>query len=97
MRSYAGCDDGRVYDLGGKVPRVAYNISDDVDIYWLDIKDGVLGVSDAGGKLTAINHEDESQWEKQSVGTHGWMVRCDELGMYHGHARGLQLAARISF
>ena len=88
---YAGCDDGRVYDLGGKVPRVAYAISDDVDIFWLDIKDGVLGVADAGGKLTAINHEDESQWVKQSSGTHGWMVRCDELGMYHGHGRGLTM------
>ena len=88
---YAGCDDGRVYDLGGKVPRVAYNISDDLDIYWLDIKDGVLGVSDAGGKLTAVNHENESQWIKQSTGTHGWMVRCDELGMYHGHARGVTM------
>jgi len=88
---YAGCDDGRVYDLGGKVPRVAYAISDDVDIFWLDIKDGVLGVADAGGKLTAINHEDESQWQKQSSGTHGWMVRCDELGMYHGHGRGLTM------
>ncbi len=88
---YAGCDDGRVYDLGGKVPHVAYAISDDVDIYWLDIKDGVLGVSDAEGKLTAINHEDESQWERRSQGSHGWMVRCDELGMYHGHGRGLTM------
>src|SRR4029079_8943183 len=35
---YAGCDDGKVYDLGGKVPRVAYEIADDVDIYWIDIK-----------------------------------------------------------
>ena len=88
---YAGCDDGRVYDLGGKVPRVAYTIAEDVDIFWLDIKDGVLGVADRSGKLTAVNHEDESQWTKKSSGTDGWMVRCDELGMYHGHARGLTM------
>ena len=65
---YAGCDDGNVYDLGGKVPRVAYEISEDVDIYWLDIKDGVLGVSDAGGKLTAVNHEDESAVDQAEHG-----------------------------
>lgn len=88
---YAGCDDGRVYDLGGKVPRVAYTISEDVNIFWLDIKDGVLGVADRGGKLSAFNHEDESQWTQQSSGTDGWMVRCDELGMYHGHTRGLTM------
>lgn len=88
---YAGCDDGNVYDLGGKVARVAYSISEDVDIFWLDIKDGVLGVADRRGQLTAVNHEDESQWMKQSTGDCGWMVRCDELGMYHGHSRGLTM------
>lgn len=88
---YAGCDDGCVYDLNGKVPYVAYRIAEDVDIFWLDIKDGVLGVSDALGQLTAINHEDESQWTRKSSGSHGWMVRCDELGMYHGHGRGVTM------
>ena len=34
---YAGCDDGNVYDLTGKVPRLAYSIAEDVDIMWLDI------------------------------------------------------------
>jgi outer membrane protein assembly factor BamB len=88
---YAGCDDGNVYDLTGKVPRKAYAIAEDVDIFWLDIKDAVLGVSDANGKLTAINHEDESQWTRQSQGSHAWMVRCDEVGMYHGHAKGVTM------
>src|SRR5215470_17132562 len=59
---YAGCDNGKV---------------DDIDIYWLDIKDGVLGVSDAGGNVAVFNHEDESQWQKKSGGSSGWMVRCD--------------------
>jgi len=88
---YAGCDDGKVYDLGGKVPRVAYEIADDVDIFWLDIKDGVLGVSDASGNIAVFNHEDETQWRKKSSGSAGWMVRCDELGVYHGHANGVTM------
>lgn len=88
---YAGCDDGKVYDLTGKIPRVAYEIAPDVDIFWLDIKDGILGVSDAGGNVTTINHEDESQWSRRSGGTYGWMVRCDEIGVYHGHSSGVTM------
>ena len=88
---YAGCDDGRVYDLSSKLPYVAYEIAEDVDIFWLDIRDGVLGVSDAEGGVTVINHEDESQWSSKSQGNMGWMVRCDELGVYHGHSRGVTM------
>ncbi|MGV9264232.1 WGR domain-containing protein [Kitasatospora sp. NPDC003701] len=86
---YAGCDDGKVYDLGGKVPRVAYEIAADVDIYWLDIHDGVLGVADARGGITTVDHEDEFQWRRKATGTDGWMVRCDDDGVYHGHSRGV--------
>ena len=88
---YAGCDNGKVYDLGGKVPRVAYEIADDIDIFWLDIKDGVLGVSDEAGNVGVFNHEDESQWRKKSSGGSGWMIRCDELGVYHGHDAGVTM------
>ncbi len=88
---YAGCDNGKVYDLGGKAPRVAYEIADDIDIYWLDIKDGVLGVSDQDGNVCVFNHEDESQWRKKSGGSSGWMVRCDELGVFHGHSDGVTM------
>ena len=88
---YAGCDDGNVYDLTGKAPYVAYAISENIDIYWLDIKDGVLGVSDAAGNVVTINHEDESQWERKSQGSSGWMVRCDEIGVYHGHSSGVTM------
>ncbi|MET9398534.1 WGR domain-containing protein [Kitasatospora sp. NPDC002965] len=92
---YAGCDDGKVYDLGGKVPRVAYEIAEDVDIYWLDIHDGVLGVADARGGITTVDHEDEFQWRRKAEGTDGWMVRCDADGVYHGHSRGVaRYAAR---
>ncbi|MBL1078161.1 WGR domain-containing protein [Nocardia sp. 2] len=86
---YAGCDDGRVYDLSGKVPRAAYDIAANVDIYWLDIHDGTLGVSDRQGGLTVIDHEDESLWSVRSTGDSGWMVRIDENGVYHGHSNGV--------
>lgn len=45
---YAGCDDGRVYDLSSKLPFAAYDIAADVDIFWLDIHEGVLNVSGPG-------------------------------------------------
>ncbi|WP_204052057.1 WGR domain-containing protein [Microbispora siamensis] len=86
---YAGCDDGKVYDLSGKVPRVAYEIAADVDIYWLDIHDGVLGVSDRAGRITTIDYEDEFQWARTSQGDYAWMVRCDEDAIYHGHSGGV--------
>jgi predicted DNA-binding WGR domain protein len=86
---YAGCDDGTVYDLSSKVPFAAYKIAEDVDIFWLDIRDGVLGVSDAQGGLTVIDHEDEFQWSRKSPGTSAWMVRCDDRGVYHGHGTGV--------
>lgn len=86
---YAGCDDGTVYDLSSKVPFAAYQIAEDVDIFWLDIHEGVLGVADAGGGLTVIDHEDEFQWSRKSSGRNAWMVRCDDKGIYHGHRAGV--------
>ncbi|MGW4466764.1 WGR domain-containing protein [Micromonospora sp. NPDC004704] len=86
---YAGCDDGNVYDISGKVPRLAYRIADDIDIYWLDIHDGVLGVSDSGGGIASIDHEDEFLWRRQGNGSSGWMVRCDADAVHHGHSRGV--------
>ncbi|MET7401112.1 WGR domain-containing protein [Dactylosporangium sp. NPDC005572] len=86
---YAGCDDGNVYDLTGKVPRLAYAIAPDIDIYWLDIYDGVLGVSDDKGGVCAIDHEDEFLWRKKSKGSSGWMVRCDAVGVHHGTSGGV--------
>ncbi len=87
---YVGCDDGNVYDLTGKLPRIAYAINESVDIYWLDINNGLLGVSDNAGGVTVINYEDEEQWSKKSAGSAGWMVRCDDVGrVYHGHSKGI--------
>ncbi|MDT0380396.1 WGR domain-containing protein [Streptomyces sp. DSM 42041] len=88
---YAGCDDGRVYDLSGKVPHVAYEIAEDVDIYWLDIHDGGLGVSDARGGVTLIDHEDEYQWRRSGRGSSAWMVRCDDDGVFHGDSYGVSM------
>ncbi|MFF8293489.1 WGR domain-containing protein [Streptomyces sp. NPDC016309] len=86
---YAGCDDGRVYDLSSKLPFAAYDISADVDIFWLDIHEGVLNVADRGGRLTVIDHEDEHQWARGGRGEHAWMVRADDRAVYHGHHRGV--------
>ena len=88
---YGGCDDGNVYDLTGKVPRVAYEIDESFDIYWLDIYDGLLAVSDAKGSVTTIDHEEESQWTRLSQADSGWMVRCDPKGIYHGHSAGVTM------
>ncbi|MFI2645223.1 WGR domain-containing protein [Streptomyces sp. NPDC018610] len=86
---YAGCDDGKVYDLSSKLPFAAYDISADVDIFWLDIHEGVLNVSDRAGRITVIDHEDEHQWARRSQGEHAWMVRADDRAVYHGHQRGV--------
>jgi predicted DNA-binding WGR domain protein len=88
--TYAGCDDGNVYDITGKLPRVAYEIAKNIDIYWLDIHDGVLGVSDVKGGVTTIDHEDESLWARNGKGTSAWMVRCDAEAVYHGHSAGVE-------
>jgi predicted DNA-binding WGR domain protein len=86
---YAGCDDGNVYDLTGKIPRVAYEIDENVDIFWLDVCDGLLAVSDANGQVALFHPEDEFHWTRLSQGTSGWMVRCDRDGVYHGHSQGV--------
>ncbi|MFE6887747.1 WGR domain-containing protein [Streptomyces sp. NPDC057694] len=86
---YAGCDDGQVYDLSAKVPFAAYTIAEDVDIFWLDIHEGVLDVSDRNGGLTIIDHEEEFQWSRSSAGDSGWMVRADDRAVYHGHSTGV--------
>ncbi|GAB4214842.1 MAG: WGR domain-containing protein [Synechococcales cyanobacterium] len=86
---YAGCDDGNVYDLSGKVPRLAYEIDEHIDIFWLDIYDGILVVSDANGGVVKLDPEGEAQWTRLSQGKFGWMVRCDAAGIYHGHSHGV--------
>jgi predicted DNA-binding WGR domain protein len=86
---YAGCNDGNVYDLNSKVPRVAYEIAEDVDIYWLDIHDALLAISDQKGTLTLVDHNDEFVWTVEGDGKYGWMVRADAGQVYHGHSGGI--------
>jgi predicted DNA-binding WGR domain protein len=86
---YAGSDDGNVYDLTGKVPRLAYSISEDVNIYWLDISGGVLAVSDDQGRVTVLDAEEELLWDKKSKGESAWMVRSTPDAIYHGHGNGV--------
>ncbi len=86
---YCGCNDGNVYDLTRKVPFVAYEISEDLSIYWIDIHDGALAVSDAVGGITVLDHDCDLLWQKKSPGDSGWMVRCDADGVYHGYDQGL--------
>lgn len=86
---YAGCDNGKVYDLTGKIPRESYEIAEGVDIFWLDIHDGHLGVSDQGGTVALVNQEDVSLWQKNTPYRSGWMVRCDTTSVYHGHSGGV--------
>ena len=82
---YAGCDDGKVYDLSRKVPTVAYEVESATKIYWLDIYSGALCVSDSGGGCTVYDHEGEKLWGAKSKGEAGWMVRADAKGVYHGN------------
>jgi outer membrane protein assembly factor BamB len=86
---YAGCDNGNVYDLTGRAPRVAYTVAEDVSILWLDIWGGFLGVSDDEGRVSVLNSEEELVWQKHDKAYDGWMVRCDRKAVYHGHDKGV--------
>jgi predicted DNA-binding WGR domain protein len=93
---YAGCDDGNVYDLTGQVPRLAYTISEDVSILWLDIWAGFLAVSDDEGKVVLIGPEEEKLWTRKAKGDSGWMVRCDSKAVFHGHSGGVDAYDRAT-
>jgi predicted DNA-binding WGR domain protein/outer membrane protein assembly factor BamB len=86
---YAGCDNGNVYDLTGKFPYLAYELEKGVDIFWLAIYDGMLGVSDANGGLSQTDPEGDILWTRLSSGKMGWMLCCDAQGFYHGHSKGV--------
>src|SRR5262249_13741941 len=58
-------------------------------IYWLDIWDGLLAISDEAGRLRVLNPENELLWARKSRGDEGWMVRCDRQAVYHGHRDGV--------
>ena len=86
---YAGSDDGNVYDLTGKVPRIAYEINEDVDIYWIDVHNGLLGVSDADGNVVLANYEGEEIGRRKGKGNGAWMIRLDDKNIYYGDSSGV--------
>ncbi len=90
QRTFAGCDDGNVYDLSGKLPYVAYEVENQNAILWMDIAGGILGVGDSGGNIHAFDAESDQQWAQ--VGQNArmvWMVRVDKDAVYYGHSRGV--------
>ena len=58
-------------------------------IMWMDIRDGLLSVSDCVGRIVACSIEGNPIWQQKSKGTCGWMVRSDFEGVYHGHSQGV--------
>lgn len=96
-RTFAGCDDGNVYDLSGKLPFVAYEVEGENALLWLDLYGGTLGVSDSQGGVFAFDAESDQQWGHVDANAHmGWMVRVDEKGVYYGHSRGVGMFDRES-
>lgn len=96
-RTFAGCDDGNVYDLSGKLPFVAYEVEGENPLLWLDVQGGTLGVSDSKGGVFAFDAESDQQWGHVDDQAHmGWMVRVDEQGVYYGHSRGVGMFDRES-
>ncbi|UBV41615.1 WGR domain-containing protein [Deinococcus taeanensis] len=95
--TFAGCDDGNVYDLSGKLPFVAYEVEGSAALLWMDIHAGTLAASDASGNVFAFDAESDQQWANVSTGgSMGWMVRVDDQGVYYGHSAGVGMYDRHS-
>lgn len=87
---YAGCDDGNVYDLTGKIPRVAYQLGG-TRIDWIEIYQGVLACSDDTGTVTVIDVDGSTRWKKEDAkATEGWVLRTTGDALYHGSRAGLR-------
>ena len=87
---YAGCHDGKVYDLTGRVPRVTYEVGEDARIHWIDVFRGNLCASDDNGACTVVDADQKLMWKAAPRGASaGWMVRADENGVYVGNSKGV--------
>ncbi len=82
---YAGCDDGNIYDLTGKTPRLAYELPKKGEIDWIDIWGAVVAVSTQQGTLDVIDVESQPLWHIKAKHRGGFTVRCDRDAVYHGH------------
>src|SRR5262245_58691019 len=87
---YAGCHDGKVYDLTGRVPQVAYEVGEDARIHWIDVFRGNLCASDTNGACTVVDADQRLLWKAAPRGASaGWMVRADDAGVYVGNSKGV--------
>jgi hypothetical protein len=87
---YAGCYDGNVYDLTGRVPQVAYQVGTNTRIHWIDVFRGNLCVSDIKGACTVFDPDQKRLWKAREAGAKaGWMVRADADGVYLGNSKGV--------
>ncbi len=86
---YAGCYDGNVYDLTGRVPQIAYEVGANARIHWLDVFRGNLCASDINGHCTVVDADQKLLWSAKPKASAGWMVRADEDGVYLGNSQGV--------
>ena len=58
-------------------------------IIGMEIRDGLIAVSDNVGNLSACDIEGNQNWSRKSKGTCGWVIKADFEGIYHGHTLGV--------
>lgn len=86
---YAGCDDGRVYDLSRDEALMAYEVSADDELLAMAVHDGELVVADWSGRVATFDHESGQRWSVTSGEGDGWALVCTDEGIAHGHALGI--------
>lgn len=87
--TYAGCDDGRVYDLSRDEAHVAYEVNISAELLAMSVHDGDLVVADWGGCVACFDHESGQRWSTESGSGDGWALVCDDSTIVHGHEHGL--------
>jgi outer membrane protein assembly factor BamB len=92
---YASCDDGKIYELSGKMPQVVYNARPatgyyyDFQIFALALWEHHLLIMDVYGQMTLLNEDFQVQWQQKYPLWRGWMLRCDSERIYLGHSAGV--------
>ena len=87
---YAGCEDGKVYDLTGRVPHAMYDVGR-ANIGWIEVYRGNLCVADLAGTVAVFDVDGDQRWKKKvKDGGEGWVLRVDGTGLYHGCEIGLR-------